>query len=990
MPPVQNTFCIVPDIPSALNGARDGSNDPRPRPARPPMTTKQVKKAYQKANKGPKLSKAEQRKQELFEQDRIRKEYEKEKNQARARVARDKKKERAEAERAEKRKKGLPLVDVRPSQGSIACFVRPKSKSKSEPRSQRDSTDSPLPEIDESYRSPSPAIHDADETNKADEADKENIRPSQKRPHMPPSQAVRLTCEPDPSPDPDLAEPPTKRCRIEDEKVKAVSPMAEPVESPLPNHHPALSMAAASVANHQVADHQIPDHHVRGTPAHNSQQQQQQPRPGVNDSFSTIDLNEENLFDDLFRDLESAPSGPKTDDQEKCFEQLPRPVPPAQTHEDREDDLFDALILELEDTSTINHPHVLQERFAYKSSQKPSAQVRGQSQVQDPAQVQVQAPPPKPSKDAPSSLQRLAEPTLLMQMPPPKSVPSHKPGSQVAKDLGNAQDDIPEPAKRGSTPRSSATPHMNALNSQTNVTSSRLFRHPKTPMAPPLAPPKFKTSKQDATSRFSTPQFLKPPLPPRVASGASHSSHMSGPKPLRNEPPPSTQAFLFSHLDDFLPSPSQEVREIFEEPRQGVSRGTNTKTPKSATTLPLGQRNFQSNSTRTMPTTPAIPRNTNREMARSVNSGNHHIPQTFRPPKILRAPTRKPMHMQPKPQPIPEYAPRVLPIAFEMPFFSTQDFLLSSQDVKDIEEEPLSSAKHHSPNPTPTPMPKPIPEPVLEPILEPPKENITHVAAPRPSPKPFFTSTCRELRFKCALEASRTARWEGHKARRKAQAELDRIQAEEDLRLEALLAEAVPSPVPVIENGSGRLSTTTDIDGVWIDESDTGGNDSFSARSWKTPTPTPQSQSPAHNPAPALVQALPPPPPPPRQQPQPQQRSSGSKRESERRDSNSFSKPQSTTSGNPTANPAPAKRQLKRTVSEVHQRSKPKSSGSSGYEAMLELLAKGPKQKSKPKPTKPVANEAKDGKTSITIPASQETDYDCGEEWDDDEMFFDI
>ncbi|KAI0182717.1 hypothetical protein EV127DRAFT_302013, partial [Xylaria flabelliformis] len=133
MAPVQNTFSIIPDLPSAINGnlhgGADGSNA---RTNRPPMTTKQVKKAYQKANKGPKLSKAEQRRQELFEQDRIRKEFEKEKNQARARAARDKKKEKEERERAEKKKKGLPLVNVRPSQDTIARFVRAK------PKSQRD------------------------------------------------------------------------------------------------------------------------------------------------------------------------------------------------------------------------------------------------------------------------------------------------------------------------------------------------------------------------------------------------------------------------------------------------------------------------------------------------------------------------------------------------------------------------------------------------------------------------------------------------------------------------------------------------------------------------------------------------------------------------------------------------------------------------------------------------------------------------------------
>ncbi|KAI0114729.1 hypothetical protein F4814DRAFT_416908 [Daldinia grandis] len=129
MAPGQNTFSIIPNALCALNGGLDASES---RPSKRPMTSKQAKKAYQKTNKGPKLSKAEQRRQDLLEQDRIRREFEKEKNQARARAARDKKKEKEEKERAQKKKKGLPLVDVHPSQATIAWFVRGDKKKKSE------------------------------------------------------------------------------------------------------------------------------------------------------------------------------------------------------------------------------------------------------------------------------------------------------------------------------------------------------------------------------------------------------------------------------------------------------------------------------------------------------------------------------------------------------------------------------------------------------------------------------------------------------------------------------------------------------------------------------------------------------------------------------------------------------------------------------------------------------------------------------------------
>ena len=70
------------------------------------------------------MSRAEMMKQERAEQERIRKEFEKEKAAAKAKAARDKKKEKEVAEKEAKRKKGLPLVSVRPSQDTIAWFVR--------------------------------------------------------------------------------------------------------------------------------------------------------------------------------------------------------------------------------------------------------------------------------------------------------------------------------------------------------------------------------------------------------------------------------------------------------------------------------------------------------------------------------------------------------------------------------------------------------------------------------------------------------------------------------------------------------------------------------------------------------------------------------------------------------------------------------------------------------------------------------------------------
>ncbi|KAH7260323.1 hypothetical protein B0J15DRAFT_284102 [Fusarium solani] len=118
----QRTFTLIPKFP----GRAESPDTP---PLRP-MTSKQVQKAYKSANKGPKLTRAEIWKQEKAEQERIRKEFEREKAAAKAKVVREKKKEKELAEKAEKRKKGLPLVNVRPSQETISWFVRGNGGSK--------------------------------------------------------------------------------------------------------------------------------------------------------------------------------------------------------------------------------------------------------------------------------------------------------------------------------------------------------------------------------------------------------------------------------------------------------------------------------------------------------------------------------------------------------------------------------------------------------------------------------------------------------------------------------------------------------------------------------------------------------------------------------------------------------------------------------------------------------------------------------------------
>ncbi|KOS21204.1 hypothetical protein ESCO_004486 [Escovopsis weberi] len=113
MPPVQKTFSIVPDG-AGIAAAAGVVETTRP------MTSKQARKAYKQKTKAPARSREEWLRWERAEQERIRKELDKERVAVKARAARERKKEKESREREEKRRNGLPLVSVRPSQDTIA------------------------------------------------------------------------------------------------------------------------------------------------------------------------------------------------------------------------------------------------------------------------------------------------------------------------------------------------------------------------------------------------------------------------------------------------------------------------------------------------------------------------------------------------------------------------------------------------------------------------------------------------------------------------------------------------------------------------------------------------------------------------------------------------------------------------------------------------------------------------------------------------------
>ncbi|TDZ37287.1 hypothetical protein CTRI78_v011148 [Colletotrichum trifolii] len=130
MAPQQKTFSVIPNGPGRASGA----------PSKPPMTSKQAQKLYKKQNREPRRSKAEQRKWEKERQEEIRKELERDRAAVKAKAAREKKKAKEDEERENRRRNGQPLIDCRPSQDTIARFVRGNGTHR-----KRDSSGEPVP-----------------------------------------------------------------------------------------------------------------------------------------------------------------------------------------------------------------------------------------------------------------------------------------------------------------------------------------------------------------------------------------------------------------------------------------------------------------------------------------------------------------------------------------------------------------------------------------------------------------------------------------------------------------------------------------------------------------------------------------------------------------------------------------------------------------------------------------------------------------------------
>ncbi|KAI5860478.1 hypothetical protein GGS23DRAFT_580247 [Durotheca rogersii] len=575
MAPVQNTFSIIPNPPSAIDGCRDDALESQP--SHRPMTTKQVKKAYRKANTGPKLSKAEKRRIELFEQDRIRKEFEKEKNQARARAARDRKKEKEQQERAEKKKKGLPLVDVHPSQDTIARFVRGNAK-------RQGSRETSLP-----------AAATVDDTSSGASAteDEEESQPPHKK------KKVEL--------------PAREENKDEDEDSRSTPPATRGYLNPR-----AVSPKIIAAPTERRPTPKKPD-----------------------------------------------PKGGDLALLEKCI------------HEELFGELLDTVETTLESKESVQDSKTTLSKDEYVNRSSLPV-LRGSPDLSSVvAEISTEEEKPR-SGTLPSSQRPPPNTFATNQTDPGGSKGSEAPTLNHAVSTASAQDIIEDPIAKA--------PRM----TQPLVSTAPPFKSPKTPMGPPPVP-KFKSRTRGTVGESRPPHFLlkqtQAPVSPCIAdpnprTGQAPHHHCHAPTRTTQEeenPPTSTQLFVFNHLDDFFPTPSQEARELFGEPKPSNPEATGG---------PPGFRTPR-------PARSPLRKNTSPSSVLAKSGSNRRITALKKAERKCGLVQRANPPNRPSNRDLPSIVNNPTPensVPFDMPFFSTQDFVLSSQDVRDLEDETRSSS----------------------------------------------------------------------------------------------------------------------------------------------------------------------------------------------------------------------------------------------------------------------------------------------------------
>ncbi|KAK4154917.1 hypothetical protein C8A00DRAFT_14001 [Chaetomidium leptoderma] len=635
MAPRQNTFTLVPN-PLGMQGLMSRpANGPE---SKPPMTSKQAQKLYKQANRGPRLSKAEQRRFEREEQDRIRRELDKDKQANKARILREKKKAREQQALDEKRRKGLPLVTVQPSQDTISRFVRGNGVGK-----KRDVAGT---KVD------LPVVEEQEEKAQGDRSSNEDLLDE----NIPPKQFVSSESK--------------RRCLdhdLRDENggmgrmpgVKGVDIVAKAIELTGGDCNPESPPKAGAISAIPPAQSQAPGD---GSP-------RPPPKDVVPTTSGTISRNQEN---ETLRPGEMEP------------EEKPRPeekggsrgATPGET-------------TEVEKTSLASSSHssrppeimvhakptkVVDETLAEETPTKiPNiAPLRQGTPAQGISGLEkTRSTTPKPLLSGPSVSPMPFKTPVNKQIQTPK--PPHPTHRSIPPPQQQRPSPKPVPVQRPATRKplqDITTTSFNRIRPAASTDSTSKLRSSYKPVTAipqrqtPTTVPAFKHPIQGtAIGRVQKSQFLPAHLRnatshPRPVSPASAGKQQAR-RPrddFMSAPPTSTQLFVMSHIDDLFPSPSQEARELRDPPAAAVEP------PKPGAVRPP--------------------------------IAGYAAKPSARPGQLPQEATRVKVPMAPPPRPTTAKQAAVKPTETpDIPFISTQDLVFSSQDLRELEEPTITPSK---------------------------------------------------------------------------------------------------------------------------------------------------------------------------------------------------------------------------------------------------------------------------------------------------------
>ncbi|KAL1862711.1 hypothetical protein VTK73DRAFT_6671 [Phialemonium thermophilum] len=287
-------------------------------------------------------------------------------------------------------------------------------------------------------------------------------------------------------------------------------------------------------------------------------------------------------------------------------------------------------------------------------------------------------PPPKVRSGQPPShvLSKTMGPSLppgSNSAPAPRPPPPCQPGSSGqsrANPLGEMRSSHLNIRPKLDSTTASPAKFLSASRPAQKITEKTQHHEMSCSAVPRFMAPNLATGKRIQTPPRFLPKRMQSMPNPRPGAPPQGQAELDRPCPgVTSTPPTSTQLFVLSHLDELFPSPSQEVRELFESgpPRRVASSSLvqpRKPTGQARTLLPQAALEPPPRRAEPKPTARATthPATETRPRAASENGSS-------------RTPVMGP---PPPPNQVLSFDP--------LPFFSTQDLMLSSQDMRELEQ----------------------------------------------------------------------------------------------------------------------------------------------------------------------------------------------------------------------------------------------------------------------------------------------------------------